>query len=702
MSGARREDPRPGRGYRYGAWRGGADPLAAPFDVRAAVDEIGERVLEGETPAQALRRMLREGTADRPGLDELRARAARRRREVARRGDADGALTRARATLDQALALERDALAAREDDDARFDETRLASLPRSTSRAVQELADYDWTSPEAAQKYAEVLDGLQADVLDHQFDGISEALRQMAADGGGEQASAALQQMMSDLGELLDAHARGEDTTGQFEQFMAAHGDLVPGEPADTDELIDALARRQAQAQRLMQSMSPQQRAELQALTQAALGRAPGLAEAMAGLGERLQQLRPDLMRPGPGRGGLTGDEPLGYGEAAAALGELADLDDLLDSLGQEHPGATLDDVDVEQVERALGRNAAQEVQALRELERQLREQGWLTGPTEDARLSPKATRRLGQSALRAISERLSGRGRGEHDDPRSGALGEPTGAWREWRFGDEQALDVVRTVTNAVLRTASQPAASQPAASQPAASQPARSPAVGGEAGAPAGAVRLSVDDMAVVETESRSRAAVALCVDLSFSMVSEGRWAPMKRTALALQHLVSTRFAHDSLQVVGFDRHARTMTTTELAHVEPAYVQGTNLAHALALARAHVSRHPDATPVVLVVTDGEPTAHLESWTGADGTSQVEAVFSWPPVPETIQATVREVDALTRMRVPIDVVMLGEDPGLVRFVDAIARRNGGRVLSADPDRLGGAVVSDYLRARRG
>ena len=676
-----RPDPRPGRGYRYGAWHGGADPLAAPFDVRAAVDEIGERVLEGESPAEALRRLLREGQDGRAGLDELRARAARRRREVARRGDADGALTRAQARLDQALALERDALAAREDDDARFDETRLASLPRSTSRAVEELADYSWTSPEAAQVYQDILDGLQADVLDHQFDGISEALRQLA-DGGGQEASQALTDMLRDLDDLLEAHARGEDTTEQFERFMAEHGDLVPGEPADTDELIDALARRNADAQRLLASMSPQQRAELAALTEAALARDPALAQAMARLSERLRDARPEAFERRPGRGGLTGDEPLGYGEAASALGELADLDDLLDSLGQEHPGATLDDVDVEQVERALGRTAAQEVQALRELERQLRDQGWVTGPAEDARLSPKAMRRLGQSALRAIAERLTGRGRGEHDDTRAGSAGEPTGSWREWRFGDEQPLDVVRTVTNAVLRSAQEPTSARTAG--------------------PGGAVRLAVQDMAVVETEDRSRAAVALCVDLSFSMVSEGRWAPMKRTALALQHLVSTRFAHDSLQVIGFDRHARPMTTTELAHVEPAYVQGTNLAHALALARQHVARHPDATPVVLVVTDGEPTAHNETWTAADGSVQVEAFFSWPPVPETVQATVREVDALTRMRVPIDVVMLGEDPGLVRFVDAIARRNGGRVLSADPDRLGGAVVADYLRARRG
>ncbi|WP_336923645.1 hypothetical protein [Aquipuribacter sp. SD81] len=672
-------DPRPGRGYRYGAWRGGADPLAPPVDVRAAVDELGERIMHGEGAAEALRNLLRDGPGDgrRPGLDRLRADAARRRAELARRSNAEGALTRARARLDQALAAERSELGARDDDDARFAEARLDSLPRSTSRAVAELSDYAWASSEAEQLYRQVLDELREEVLDHQFRGMSEALRQLGEGGGDGAAQEALRAMLRDLDDLLAAHARGEDTTEQFERFMAEHGDLVPGDPRSTEELVDELARRAAASRALLDQLSPEQRAELSSLMDQALGRDPGLAEAMASLGQRLSELRPDLAGP---RTPLRGQGRSGYGEAAGALAEIADLDDLLDSLGQRHPGATLDDVDVDQVERALGRTAAEDVQALRELERALRDQGWLTGPASEARLSPKAMRRLGQSALRAVEDRLSGGAAGEHADARAGSAGEPTGAWREWRFGDEQPLDVVRTVTNAVLRTAAEPP---------------------GEDGAPRGAVRLAPVDMAVVETEDRTRAAVALCVDLSFSMVSEGRWAPMKRTALALGHLVETRYARDALQVIGFDRYAREMTTTELAHVEPAFVQGTNLAHALSLARRHVGRHPDATPVVLVVTDGEPTAHLETWADGTGGVQSEAVFSWPPLPETVEATVREVDALTRMRVPVDTVMLGDDPGLVRFVDAIARRNGGRVLSADPDRLGGAVVASYVRARR-
>lgn len=282
--------------------------------------------------------------------------------------------------------------------------------------------------------------------------------------------------------------------------------------------------------------------------------------------------------------------------------------------------------------------------------------------------MSPKALRRLGQTALQEVLGRLDTGGRGDHENTDAGSGGEPTGATRRWRFGDEQPLDVVRTVSNALKRgTAS------------------------------GGAVKLSWEDFEVVETERRAGAAVALCVDLSFSMAAEGRWGPMKETALALSHLISTKFPYDELQIIGFGLHAQPMTVGELAEVEPDFVQGTNLQHALSIARRHVRRHPDAEPVVLVITDGEPTAHLD-----DSYGTPQAVFQWPPTAETIRATVHEVDLLTRFGATINLFMLGEDPGLRRFVDAVARRNGGRVLSPSPDRLGQYVVDDYLKARAG
>jgi uncharacterized protein with von Willebrand factor type A (vWA) domain len=203
-----------------------------------------------------------------------------------------------------------------------------------------------------------------------------------------------------------------------------------------------------------------------------------------------------------------------------------------------------------------------------------------------------------------------------------------------------------------------------------------------------------LAVEDFEVTETERRTSAAVALCVDLSFSMVQDGRWGPMKQTALALNHLIETRFRQDALQVIGFNRLARRLSPVQLAEAEPDWQQGTNLQHALILAARHLRRHPDAEPVVLVVTDGEPTAHL----GPDG----HAYFRWPTTSQTLRATIAEVDELTRYGATINTFMLGEDPGLARFVDAIAQRAGGRVFTPDIGRLGEYVVADYLRARRG
>ncbi|WP_432545198.1 vWA domain-containing protein [Kineococcus sp. SYSU DK002] len=654
---------RRGGRYRYGEWAGGPDPLAPPHDVRAALDRVGRDVLSGGSLREALRDLLRGGPDGRSGLDDLRARAARLRREAARRGDLDGALTTARAQLDQALAAEREELAGRDDDDARFAETRLDALPRSTAQAVRDLEDYRWASDQAREQYQRILDGLREDVVGQQFRGMKDALR-----GGSPEAVQALKDMMSDLNDLLAKKARGEDTPQDFADFMAKHGDTLGEEGVeDLDDLVDALARRAAAASRLMRSLSPAQREELSALMEQALGGDLDLQAQMAQLGDNLRALRPDLDSSRGERVRGRGDQPLGYGEAADALQDISELDDLLDQLGAEHPG-TLDDVDVDVLERQLGRGAADDLRRLRDLERELQRQGWLTRSPEGLTLSPKALRRLGQTALRDVLGRTRMGGRGDHENTDAGAGGEPTGATRRWRFGDEQPLDVVRTVSNALHRGTS-----------------------------PGGAVRLTWEDFEVVETERRAGAAVALCVDLSFSMAAEGRWGPMKETALALSHLVSTKFPHDALQIIGFGLHAQPLTVGELAGVEPDFVQGTNLQHALSLARRHLRRHPDAEPVVLVITDGEPTAHL-----VPGRDATESFFQWPPTAETVRATVREVDQLTRFGATINLFMLGEDPGLRRFVDAVARRNGGRVLSPSPDRLGQYVVDDYLRARAG
>ncbi|MGW9192995.1 vWA domain-containing protein [Micromonospora chersina] len=646
-----------GNRFRYGQWRGGPDPLAPPYDVRAAVDAVGAEVLAGGSLREALRDLLRRGPQGRGGLDDLAARARRLRREALRRGDLDGAVTRARALLDQALAAEREELRGRDGDDARFAEAVLDNLPRSTARAVEELSGYDWASDEARQTYQRILDGLRGDVLEQRFAGLRDAAR-AAADPAAQRR---LAEMMRDLNDLLARHARSEDTTDAFAEFMRRHGEFFPEQPKDVDELIDVLARRAAAGERLMRSLSDRQREELAGLMRQSLGEQ--LAGELSQLDAHLRSLRPDLNWQRGER--VRGDQPLGYGEATGALGEIAELDDLLDSLDQDHAGATLDDIDVEAVARTLGRDAADDARRLQDLERELRRQGWVTRDAEGLTLSPKALRRLAGTALRRVFADLTAGPRGQHDLRSAGAAGEVSGASRQWEYGDEQPLDVVRTLTRAVRRAG------------------------------PGVPVQLAVEDFEVTETERRASAAVALCVDLSYSMISQGRWGPMKQTALALSHLMATRFPQDALQIIGFGREALPLTQQELAAVEPDMEQGTNLQHALRLAGRHLRRHPGAEPVVLVVTDGEPTAHLDPNDG-------EAYFHWPPLPETIEATIREVDKLTRYGATLNLFMLGDDPGLRRFVDAVARRSKGRMFTPDLDDLGEYVVSDYLRARQG
>ncbi|MFM9050053.1 MAG: hypothetical protein ACKOMX_08405 [Actinomycetota bacterium] len=647
--------------YRYGAFHGGPDPLAEPVDAAGAVDELADRILDGSSVRDALRDLLRQGADGTRGLDDLRRRIQQRRRELQKSGRLDGLLEKVRDKLDEALELEKSALFPDPSDDARFRESMLDMLPDDTSRAVRELADYDWRSPEARAAYDEIREMLRRDVLDQQFKNMSQAMQNPMSPEGQQ----ALKDMLSDLNSMLDKHRRGEDVSEDFEEFMDKHGEFFPDRPESFEQLLDDLARRAAAMQRMLDSMTPEQREELAELM-AQAWQDMDLAAEMAQLQDNLRALRPDL--PWNGRQRMQGERGLGLPDATEALAELADLDALDSQLGQSYPGATLDDIDEEAVRRALGRQAVDDIERLREIERQLREQGYLTDRME---LTPKAIRRIGRTALRRVFADLEAGPRGDHDIHDTGAAGEFTGQTRAWEFGDEQPLDVVRTIGNAARRHLSE-----------------RSP----------GRLRLAPDDFEVRETETRTRAAVVLLVDQSFSMVMNDTWRAAKTTALALHALASTAFPLDALQVITFANLARVVSADELPDLDAANIQGTNLHHALVLAGRFLDRHRDAEPVCLVVTDGEPTAHLVQ-TANGG---LDWWFNWPPDRETISLTVAEVDRLTRRGVPISWFRLGEDPRLEQFLDAMARRNGGRVFATDGNRLGDYVVTDYVRARKG
>jgi uncharacterized protein with von Willebrand factor type A (vWA) domain len=652
---------------RYSGYTGGPDPLAPPVDLRDALEQIGQDVMEGTSPRRALQELLRRGTKNTPGADRLAAEANRRRRELLANNNLDGTLQEIKKLLDEAVLAERKELARALDDDARFGELQLESLSPSPAKAVQELADYDWRSPEAREKYDQIKDLLGREMLDQRFAGMKQALEN-ATDEDRQRVN----DMLDDLNELLDKHANGQDSPQDFQDFMAKHGEFFPENPRNIDELMDSLAKRAAAAQRFRNSLSADQRAELDALAQQAFG-SPSLMDALNKLDGHLQAARPGEDWNGSER--FTGGDPLGMGEGAQALADISELEQLAEQLSQSYAGATMDDVDLDMLARQLGDEAAVNARTLADLERALMNEGFLDrGSDGQWRLSPKAMRQLGQAVLRDVAQQLSGR-HGERDTRRAGAAGELTGATRPWQFGDTEPWNVTRTLTNAVLRRAGST-----------------------EADHADGAIRLTVDDVEISETETRTQSAVALLVDTSFSMVMENRWLPMKQTALALHHLVSTRFRSDDLQIIAFGRYARTVSAAELTGLEGVYEQGTNLHHALALAGRHLRRHPNAQPVVLVVTDGEPTAHLEDYGGDEGTS---VFFDYPPHPRTIAHTVKGFDDIARLGAQVTIFRLGSDPGLARFIDQVARRVEGRVVVPDLDGLGAAVVGDYLRSRR-
>ncbi|MGD8195705.1 vWA domain-containing protein [Herbiconiux sp. P18] len=651
------------RDSRYGKYVDGPDPLAPPVDLAEALDAIGEEVMAGYSPEQALREFLRRGGRDQTGLDDLARRVAERRRELTGRHNLDGTLQQIRQLLDEAVLAERKQLARDVDldeGDRALAQMQLDNLSPSAAAAVSELNGYDWKSTDARQRFEQIKDLLGRELLDQRFAGLKNAL-----ENASEEDREGITRMLADLNALLEAHARGEAGQAEFDAFMAEHGEYFPEQPETIDELLDTLAARAAAAQRLRNSMTPEQRAELDALAQQAFG-SPELMQGLGQLDQTLRSLRPDENWGGAER--LDGEQGLGLGDGTGVFQDLAELDALSEQLSQSYNGSRLDDLDLDTLSRQLGQDAAVDARTLQQLEKALRDTGTMNrGSDGQLKMTPKAMRQLGKALLRDVAQRLSGR-QGARDLRQAGAAGERSGSTREWAFGDTEPWDVTRTVTNAITRAAGE--------------------------GTLGSGVRLEIGDVEVQETEARTQAAVALLVDTSFSMAMDGRWVPMKRTALALHTLITSRFRGDDLQLIAFGRSAQVMEIEQLTGLEAEWDKGTNLHHALLLANRHFRKHPNAQPVLLIVTDGEPTSHLEP--------NGEVYFSYPPDPVTVAVAVRELDNSMRLGAATTFFRLGDDAGLARFIDAMARRVGGSVVAPEADDLGAAVVSSYLGSRRG
>jgi uncharacterized protein with von Willebrand factor type A (vWA) domain len=644
--------------FRYSRWDESQDPFGPDLPAGDLLEELADDVLAGAGAQEAIDRLRRRGMRGRfDGLDALRARlrSAREREEAAL--NLAGPLSELRERLDEILELERGALSLEGDEDARAREAFLDALPPDVPGRVRELRDYRFADATAQRRFDELMGHLREQVLGAYFRNMAEGLRSLSPED-----VARFRDMLAELNELIERRERGEPY--DFDAFMDRYGDLFPDAPSTLDELLESMARRMAAMARLMSSLSPEQRAELQALAEQVM-QDMDLAFEVDRLSANLEAMFPDMARDRVAPGEGEGVSPLS--STVDVMERLHDYEEAERSMRQDYPGARMDDVDEEAVRRTLGEEAALDVRRLKRIERALEEAGLITRRDGRLEVTPKGARKLGERALVRVFEQLRRDREGTHEAREAGGQAEPTGATRPWRFGDAGQIAVQRSIYNAVVRQ-------------------------GGEGWRPdAGGLRLEPQDFELVEAEQRTETATALLLDLSFSMPLRGHFVHAKKMALALHALIEGRYPHDTLYLVGFSDYARRIEPRDLTAAGFERVYGTNMHHAFNLAGRLLVEHPRAARQVIMVTDGEPTAHLEG---------EQAFFSWPPVPRTIELTLAEAMRLSKAGVTLNVFMLEESPGLIRFMERLAQLTAGRVFLMDDRELGAFVVRDYVRRR--
>jgi uncharacterized protein with von Willebrand factor type A (vWA) domain len=637
---------------RYSEWDGTQDPFGPELQAADLLEEMSEDILSGAGAQGAMSRLLRRGLQGKfSGLDALRARLRQARTREQEALNLQGPLEEIRERLEEIIERERTTLSFQTEDDARMRESFLDALPPDVPGRIGELTDYRFVDPQAQRDFDELMEHLKEQVLGAYFRNMAEGMRNLSP----EQIQR-FRDMLAELNEMIERRDRGQDH--DFDGFMQRYGDMFPDNPKDLDELLENMARRMAAMSRLLASLSPEQRAELQALAEQVM-QDMDLAFEVDRLGANLSSLFPDMSWGEPAL--AAGEDAMPLSATVDAMERLHDYEDLDRSMRGDYAGASLEDVDEDAVQRTLGEDAVRDIRRLKQVERALEQAGLVTRRDGGLEVTPKGARKLGERALVKVFERLRRDREGTHDAREVGGLAEPTGSTRPWTFGDTGQIAVQRSVFNAVLRAG------------------------------PGAEVKLTPGDFELVDAEQRTEAATALLLDLSFSMPLRGHFVHAKRMALALHALIEGRYPHDRLYMIGFSDYARRMEPQDLTAAGWERVYGTNMQHAFNLAGRLLAQHPRASRQVIMVTDGEPTAHLEG---------EEVFFSWPPVPRTIHLTLSEALRLSRAGVTLNVFMLEDSPGLIRFMERLAKLTAGRVFLMDDREIGDFIVRDYVSTR--
>jgi uncharacterized protein with von Willebrand factor type A (vWA) domain len=656
--------------FTYSRWDG--TQKGFDLDADALMEQVTDDLLYHGDINAALRRMMQNGLEDRDGeriqgLRELMEKLRKKRQETLDQHNLGGVYDDIAQELRDVVEQERAALdqlanEARESGDARRQEVtdqavqdrqfQLDMLPPDLAGQVKDLQNYDFTSSEAREKFEELLDKLRQQLMQNTVDKMSSAMQDMGAEG-----MQAMKDMLADLNQMMERHQNGEDP--KFEEFMDKHGEFFPENPETLEELLENMAQRMAAMQRMMNSMTPEQRAQLEQLQQQ-LMEDMDLNWQMQQLGQNLQQMYPQM---GWQQGyDFRGQDPLGFQSAMEMMGDLGDLDQLEQLMkGATNPGA-LAEADIDRVRDLLGDDAARSMERLAELAKMLEDAGLITNKEGRLELTPRGIRKLGSNALSELFSKLAKDKLGQHQQHRNGIGHERNFDTKPYEFGDPFNLDLERTLRNALRRQGQ---------------------------GTP---VRLLPEDFEIERTENMTRSSTVLMLDLSLSMPMRDNFLPAKKVTMALHSLITSQFPRDYMGIVGFSEVARILTAGQLPEVSWDFVYGTNMQHGFLLARQLLAKQT-GTKQIIMITDGEPTAHIEQ--------NGQVFFNYPPVRETVDATLKEVARCTRDGITINTFMLDADRSLKTFVEKITALNRGRAFFTTPETLGDYVLVDFMEHKR-
>lgn len=653
---------------RYSAWDGSQRPPLDPDEIMKA---LSDDLIEYGDLRWAMRNLMSRGMqvpqgGYMQGLRDMIRQLRDQKRQQLERYNLDSIFDQFQERLDEIIEMERARIAEWKEkaeaaenfsdtllkDIAERNETQLDELPEDLPSKIKTLEKFEFINPDAQKKFLELLNELKKAMTNTFFQDIENMVNNLS-DGDIER----MKDMLQALNDMLVKKIAGDDP--EFDQFMDEYGDMFGDDPPQSlDDLLDRMRQQMAAAQSLMNSMSPEQRQALQDMFQGRFGD-PELEAEMAKLAKEL-----DFLNPGGSRYDFNGEESVDFQEAMRIMQDMHEMDDLLEQMQGAERRGDLSGIDQDLLREVMGDEEADNLEALEKLMKMLEEAGYVRSDDQNKwELTPRGSRMIGQKALGEIYARLKRQSLGNHAIPEEGRFGERIEETKPYEFGDPFHLHMPRTMRNAINRNG------------------------------PGAPIQLKPDDFEIYRSEMITSTATAMLVDLSWSMALRGSFQAAKKVALALHNLITSQYPKDSFYIIGFAAYAKELKAHDLPYLQwDEYVLGTNMQHALLLAERLLAKHPGGSKQIIMISDGEPTAHLENG---------EAIFAYPPTPQTIRATFRAVKRCTTKGIAINTFMLEQSDYLRAFMQEVARINGGRVFYTSPDDLGEYILVDFVENKR-